>query len=117
MRVGERAWPLAEAGAVMMVLPLVGAGTMWEINETGRQGQESETRRNRDKWREVGDGQEIGQRWVREGEQRCNGEGAEWNGVVEDPSAIWYLTIEYNGLISYGWGVMDFFTKGHQQSY
>ena len=28
MRVGERAWPLAEAGAVVMALPLVGAGTM-----------------------------------------------------------------------------------------
>ena len=27
--VGERAWPLAEAGAVMMALPLIGAGTMW----------------------------------------------------------------------------------------
>ena len=29
MRVGERAWPLAEAGAVMIVLHLVRAGTMW----------------------------------------------------------------------------------------
>ena len=29
MRVGERAWPLAEAGAVVMALPLVVAGTMW----------------------------------------------------------------------------------------
>ena len=29
MRVGERAQPLAEAGAVVMALPLVVAGTMW----------------------------------------------------------------------------------------
>ena len=29
MRVGERAQALAEAGAVMIVLPLVGAGIMW----------------------------------------------------------------------------------------
>ena len=29
MRVSERAWPLAEVGAVVMALPLVGAGTMW----------------------------------------------------------------------------------------
>ena len=29
MRVGERALPLAEVGAVVMGLPLVGAGTMW----------------------------------------------------------------------------------------
>ena len=28
-RVGERAQPLVEAGAVVMALPLVGAGTMW----------------------------------------------------------------------------------------
>ena len=28
MRVGERDQPLAEAGAVMMAMPLVGAGTM-----------------------------------------------------------------------------------------
>ena len=27
-RVGKRAWPLAEVGAVVMALPLVGAGTM-----------------------------------------------------------------------------------------
>ena len=29
MRVGERAQPLVEAGAVVMALPLVGAETMW----------------------------------------------------------------------------------------
>ena len=29
MKVGERAQPLAKAGAVMMALPLVMAGTMW----------------------------------------------------------------------------------------
>ena len=29
MRVGERAQPLAEVGAVAMALPLVMAGTMW----------------------------------------------------------------------------------------
>ena len=28
MRVGERAWPLAEAGAVVMALPLVVAGAV-----------------------------------------------------------------------------------------
>ena len=28
MRVGKRAWPLVKAGAVVMALPLVGAGTM-----------------------------------------------------------------------------------------
>ena len=35
---------------------------------------------------------EIGWRWFGEGEQRCDGEGAEWDGVVGDPLAIWYLT-------------------------
>ena len=29
---------------------------------------------------------------VREGDQRCNGEGVEWNGVVRDLPAILYLT-------------------------
>ena len=65
-----------------------------EISETGRQEQESEMRRNRDKWRGVGDRAEIGQRWVGEGEQGCNREGEGWNGVVRDPSAIKYLTVD-----------------------
>ena len=48
-----------------------------EISETGRQGQESKMRRNRDKQRGVKNGAEIGWRWVREGEWRCNREGVE----------------------------------------
>ena len=43
----------------------------------------------------VGDGTEIGQRWDREEDWRCNGEGAEWNRVVRDPLEIWYLTMEH----------------------
>ena len=74
-----------------------------EISETGRQGQESKMGRNRDKWRGVGDGAEIGWRWVGEGEWRYNGEGVEQYGVVRDPLGIWYLT---DGLGMYGleWG-------------
>ena len=63
-----------------------------EISQTGKQGQESKTRGNRDEWRGVRDRVEIGWRWVGEGEQRYNGKGVEQNGVVRDPSAIWYLT-------------------------
>ena len=63
-----------------------------EISETGRQGQERKTRGNRDKQRVVRDELERGWRWVREGDQRCNGKGVEWNGVVGDPSVIQYLT-------------------------
>ena len=63
-----------------------------EVSETGRQRQESEMRRNRDKWRGVRDRAKIGWRWVREGEQRCNTEGAGQNRVVRDPLVIWYLT-------------------------
>ena len=48
---------------------------------------------NRDEWERVGDAMEIRQKWVGEGDWRCNIEGVEWNGVVEDPLVIWYLTI------------------------
>ena len=65
-----------------------------ENNETGRQGQESKTRGNRDEQGGVGDRVEIGWRWVREGEWRCDGEGVEQNGVIGDPSVIWYLLKE-----------------------
>ena len=47
---------------------------------------------NRDEWRRVRDGSEIGWRGIGEGDWRCNGEGAEQNRVVRDPSAIQYLT-------------------------
>ena len=66
----------------------------WEQKSVKQGGRDRRVKQagNRDKWREVRDGMEIKQRWIREGDWRCNREGVEWNKVVGDPSAIWYLT-------------------------
>ena len=67
----------------------------WESKSVKQGGRDGRVKQggNRDEWRGVGDGTEIGQRWVGEGDLRCNGEGAEWNGVVSDLSVFQYLTL------------------------
>ena len=64
----------------------------WKLVKQGGWDRRVKQGGSRDEWREVGNGMEIIWRWVGEGDQRCNGEGVEWNGVVRDPLVIWYLT-------------------------
>ena len=72
-----------------------------EISETGRQGQRSETRGNRDRWRGVRDVTEIEQDWDGEGVAEKGWGGTDF---VRDPSAIQYLTTATFGF-NYGFNL------------